>query len=71
MFIYELRIKDSKAKISDFHTFCQDGYWCEWAIKNYDGMVTNTVSVTDDHYAIIVYPTIAAAEAGATCFLSL
>jgi hypothetical protein len=69
--IYELRIKESKSRVNDLHTFSQSGYWCEWAIKNYNGVLRNAVSVTDDQCEVIVYPTIAEAEAGAKQFLNI
>jgi hypothetical protein len=69
--IYELKIKDSKSRENDLHTFSQDGYWCEWFVRNYDGIVTNAVSVTDEQCEVIVYPTIAEAETGAKDFLKI
>jgi hypothetical protein len=69
--IYELRINDSKSRVDDLHTFSQSGFWCEWAIKNYNGVERNIVSVTDDQCEVIVYPTIAEAEDGAKKFLSI
>ena len=69
--IYELKIKDSKSKLNDLHTYCQNGYWCEWSIKNYNGRLTSVVSVTDDQCELIVFPTISDAEAGAKQFLSI
>ena len=69
--LYEVKIRPSKAKVDDLHTYSQNGYWCSVMIIDQNGFTAGKLPVTDDDCGVIVYPTVEAAENGAKKFLSI